>query len=96
MSDVGIGATMESLNRDLCPYHPNSAACKKNVTALWPDMANALFGNKDTVPSLCQQTGDCKSKGVVGRGVVSRGVVGRSEDLKYCLNMLMDVKEGLI
>ena len=71
MSDAGIHATIQSFTRDLCPYFPNSDACKKNVTAMWPAMAKALFSNKDAVSSLCKQAGDCKAKGVANRGVAN-------------------------
>jgi hypothetical protein len=60
--DMGVKATVESFNRDLCPYYSNDTkGCQKNVTATWPLMAKALFGTAltDTVMAGCQGMGHC-------------------------------------
>lgn len=55
-----INATIESFNRDLCPYYTNETeACRKNVTLLWPSMASALFKNADVPEAACQGMNKC-------------------------------------
>lgn len=58
MTDQVINATVVSFNRDLCPYMaPNNdtKGCQKNVTAVWPSMAKAIFSNTHLVPiKVCQ------------------------------------------
>ena len=58
MTDQVINATVVSFNRDLCPYMaPNNdtKGCQKNVTAVWPSMAKAIFSNTHLMPiKACQ------------------------------------------
>ena len=68
ITDQVLKATVNTFNNDLCPYEaPEGAteACQKNVTAVWPLMAKAIFSNEDKVPmTVCQNMnpGHCLPK----------------------------------
>ena len=99
-SDAGINAAVMNFNSDFCPYEANSAECKKNVTMLWPAMAKALFGDKDTVPQLCMNMKVCnktKSKDNMGRvgGVANAYVGGESVFFKGVANRVGGVANAL-
>merc|ERR1712080_94218 len=60
-SDMVIKATVTSFKNDLCPYSgQDTEACQKNVTALWPAMANTLFKkNMDGAATVCTVMKKC-------------------------------------
>ena len=68
ITDQVLAATVISFRNDLCPYEaPEGAteACQKNVTAVWPSMAKAIFSNENKVPmTVCQNLnpGHCLPK----------------------------------
>merc|ERR1712088_63529 len=63
-SDEVIQATVESFQRDLCPYEVVAAQleeCNKNVTKLWPAMAKGLFSSTKAQGMVCQGLKKCNA-----------------------------------
>lgn len=61
-SDETVNVTIKSFNRDLCPYSgKDTVACQKNVTALWPSMARALFTEQSIPEVACLAMKKCSS-----------------------------------
>ena len=59
-----IEATVDSFKRDLCPYYIAAAYeedCEKNVTALWPTMAQGLFSSTKAQGMVCEGIKKCNA-----------------------------------
>ena len=71
--DEVISATVDSFNRDLCPYYSNDTkGCQKNVTEIWPLMAKALFVNPVAQRMVCEGMKMCKTEQKFEWPIISR------------------------